>query len=185
MEAARHHEPPRVSWRLPPLRGWSHESINEVFARGSGARRAYGRGGTGATRLAVGSDRVDCRQDQLHGRDAAPLGTPGAAATAGSARGRRRPKRSASGMPERETRERRWLSEIPGVRVHPARGNTPETRSELHAACDWTPAAAAYPAGTRPAVPHAPGLRPPPASPRTGSPALRSWSRGRSCFLPR
>jgi hypothetical protein len=35
-------EPPRVSRRLQPLRGWSHEEVSEVFARGARARREAG-----------------------------------------------------------------------------------------------------------------------------------------------
>ena len=54
------------------MRGWSHEEVNEVFARGSGARRTDGRGGHGPARFAVGGDRVDrakigCPAETLRG----------------------------------------------------------------------------------------------------------------------
>ncbi|CAN7669507.1 hypothetical protein LJR039_005288 [Pseudorhodoferax sp. LjRoot39] len=35
-------EPPRILRRLQLLRGWSHEEVSEVFARGTRARRAHG-----------------------------------------------------------------------------------------------------------------------------------------------
>lgn len=35
-------EPPRILRRLQSLRGWSHEEVSEVFARGARARGAHG-----------------------------------------------------------------------------------------------------------------------------------------------
>ncbi|WP_420466677.1 efflux RND transporter permease subunit [Panacagrimonas sp.] len=72
-------EPPRESRRLPHLREWSHDQSIEVFPGSAGARGPDGGGARGAAHLAVGGDRIDCRQDWLYGRDAAALGAPGRA----------------------------------------------------------------------------------------------------------
>ena len=47
-------ESPRVLRRLQLLREWSHEQVNQVFPRGSGARRTHGAGASGRVPLAVG-----------------------------------------------------------------------------------------------------------------------------------
>src|SRR6185437_1011039 len=45
-----------------------YEHIEEVFTRGSGAGGAAGVRAPRRTRLAVGGDRFDCREDRLHQR---------------------------------------------------------------------------------------------------------------------
>ncbi len=69
-------EPPRDLRSLHSLRGWSHEKVSEVFARGARARSSDGDGASIGTRFAVGGHRVDSGQDRLHGRDTAQLGSP-------------------------------------------------------------------------------------------------------------
>jgi len=64
-------EPPRISRRLQLLRGWSHEQVSEVLTGSAGARGSDGAGAPARTRITMGSDQVDCRQDRLYGRDAA------------------------------------------------------------------------------------------------------------------
>jgi len=72
-------EPPRVLRRLRSLGRWSDEEDNEVFPGSARARRSHGHGVPWPAPLAVGGDCVDCREDRVHARDAAPLGAPGRA----------------------------------------------------------------------------------------------------------
>lgn len=76
---ADHLEPPRDSRRLRFLRGWSHEHIEEVFPRGSGAGGSVGLRAGGRPRVAVGGHWFDCGEDRLHDGDVAWLGTAGRA----------------------------------------------------------------------------------------------------------
>jgi hypothetical protein len=72
-------ESPRLSRRLPLLRGWSHDQANEVFPRGARACGSDGAGTSARTRIAMVGDRIDRRQDRLYGADAVQLGSPGRA----------------------------------------------------------------------------------------------------------
>ncbi|HRW67676.1 MAG TPA: hypothetical protein P5032_18450 [Candidatus Competibacter sp.] len=42
-------EPPRLSWRLQPLRVWSHEDIDKLFIGSQGASRSHGAGASRRT----------------------------------------------------------------------------------------------------------------------------------------
>lgn len=59
-------EPPRDSWRLQLLRGWSHEQASEIFRGSTGPGGADGAGAPGRSRFAVGGDHLDCRKDRVH-----------------------------------------------------------------------------------------------------------------------
>ena len=48
-------ESPRVSWRLQPLREWSHEQIQQIFPRSTRTRSPDGAGASGRVPLAMGS----------------------------------------------------------------------------------------------------------------------------------
>lgn len=79
------HEPPRLSWRLQPLRGWSHDQTDEVPQRSPGACRASRVRTRARVRLPVGGDQLDLRQARHDGRDPAQVGArrrdrPGSAA---------------------------------------------------------------------------------------------------------
>jgi len=106
-----HFEPPRVSWRLQSLRGWSHEQSNEVSGRSAGTRRAHGLRSRARVRLPMGGDQFDLRQARHDGRDPAQVGAPG--------RDRSRPAAGLSGQErervkelERDNRELRRAKEI-------------------------------------------------------------------------
>src|SRR5919204_729916 len=70
-------EPPRDSWRLRLVRGWSHDTTNQVPTRAAGAGRQAGVRAPGRARLAVGSDHLDRAQVRGLLRDAAQVGPPG------------------------------------------------------------------------------------------------------------
>jgi hypothetical protein len=70
-------EPRRESWRLQPLRGWSHDQERQVPAGGPRASGEDGVGASGGTPLAVGRDHLHRKQVRHVLRDAPPLGPPG------------------------------------------------------------------------------------------------------------
>src|SRR5262249_38509949 len=70
-------EPPRVAWRLQPLRGWSHDRSNTVPARATCAGDAGGAGAPGRTLLRMGGDPVDRREAWDDARDAAAVAAAG------------------------------------------------------------------------------------------------------------
>ena len=105
-------EAPRLLRRLLRLREWSHhEEVTEVFPRSCRARLAHGFRRQGPVPVAVGGDRVHRRQDRLHGRDAAALGSPGRARQR-SARGPTTAEQQRVKELEREVRELRRANEI-------------------------------------------------------------------------
>ena len=55
-------EPPRDSWRLRLVRGWSHDTTGQVSPRAAGAGRPAGVRAPGRAPLAVGGDLLDRRQ---------------------------------------------------------------------------------------------------------------------------
>lgn len=73
---ARHHdvESPRVPWRLPMLRGWSHGKDAQVPAGSARARGEVGGRAARLARLGVVGDHVDRWEDRLHAGDAAEVG---------------------------------------------------------------------------------------------------------------
>src|SRR5207245_11773028 len=74
-----HVEPPRVYRRLHSLRGWGHGETEPVFPGGARASGADGVRAHPGTRVAVGGDHLDRREDRVCGRDAAELGATGRA----------------------------------------------------------------------------------------------------------
>jgi YD repeat-containing protein len=72
-------EPPRDSRRLQSLRGWSHDYSEAVRPGGPGAGSADGARPPGRVHHAVGGDRVDRREDRVHGAVVAPVGEAGGA----------------------------------------------------------------------------------------------------------
>ncbi|WP_430541802.1 type II toxin-antitoxin system RelE/ParE family toxin [Xanthomonas fragariae] len=71
-------EPPRDFGRLQLLRRWGDEQ-DEIFTGSARARGSAGAGASGRVRLAVGGDRIDCREDWLFVADAVQLGASGRA----------------------------------------------------------------------------------------------------------
>ncbi|WP_429002573.1 DUF6531 domain-containing protein [Xanthomonas fragariae] len=71
-------EPLRDFGRLQLLRRWGDEQ-DEIFTGIARAGGSAGVGASGRVRLAVGGDRVDCREDRLFGADAVQLGASGRA----------------------------------------------------------------------------------------------------------
>jgi hypothetical protein len=67
-------EPPRLSWRLQPLRGWSHEQIDEIPKGSTGPCRTPGLRARARVQLAVGRDHLDRIKARHDGRDAAQVG---------------------------------------------------------------------------------------------------------------
>jgi hypothetical protein len=67
-------EPPRDSWRLRLVRGWSHDQTGEVSAGAARAGCAHGVRAPGRAPLAVGGDLLDRGQVRRLARDAAQLG---------------------------------------------------------------------------------------------------------------
>src|SRR5712692_10522400 len=70
-------EPPRVSWRLHSLRGWSDDKTQPVPAGVARASGADGDGAPGGAPLGVGGDELDRQQVRDDAGNAAPLGAPG------------------------------------------------------------------------------------------------------------
>ena len=52
-------EPPRESWRLQTLRGWSHDKSGQVSPRGTRAGGAYGAGAPARLPISMGGDLID------------------------------------------------------------------------------------------------------------------------------
>src|SRR5947199_8354893 len=77
--AKKQNEPRRVSRRLHTLRGWGHGETEPVFPGGAGASGADGVRASPGTRVAVGGDHLDRREDRMCGRDATELGAAGRA----------------------------------------------------------------------------------------------------------
>src|SRR5687767_8949020 len=60
-------EAPRVYRRLHSLRGWGHDETEQIFSGGAGARGADGVRAYPGTRVAVGGDHLDRREDRMCG----------------------------------------------------------------------------------------------------------------------
>src|SRR3546814_3574463 len=75
-------EQPWVCRRLRTLRGWRDGQAGDRGTAFTGSERASGADGAGAcgrVRPRMGSDQHDCRQDRMHGAEAAPVGAAGRA----------------------------------------------------------------------------------------------------------
>ncbi|BDX00671.1 hypothetical protein MACH15_24230 [Maricaulis maris] len=72
-------EPPRVSWRLQPVRRRSHHGTTYDTISGGGSRAGCpaGSGSSERSCFAMGSDWLGGGEDRMHGGDAAPLGPAG------------------------------------------------------------------------------------------------------------
>ena len=70
-------EPPRLSWRLHSLRGWSHEYTKEISTGAEGTGGAHGLRPRTRVRVTVGGDPLDLGEVRHDGGDAAHLGETG------------------------------------------------------------------------------------------------------------
>jgi hypothetical protein len=104
-------EPPRDSWRLRLVRGWSHDTTRQVSSGAAGASRATGVGAPGRAPFAVGGDLLHRPQVRCLVRDAGQVG-PAGRDRCGLAAGADREERERRKGLEREVRELRRANEI-------------------------------------------------------------------------